>query len=148
MKIIMLLIFLNSYSTVFNFLFLQIERIQNRMLYQQYEFKLNLLKKQNPTGCINERKLWHGTSYEAVASINNYGFHRSYCGKNGIHNYPINLLSIRSSNLWIIYLQALRASWRFRSSLSVLQSLSWLFHIEIDTHLNCKNNYECFNNAS
>lgn len=53
------------------------------MLLQQYEAKLKLLEGQNPAGTTNERKLWHGTANESVASINTYGFNRSYCGKNG-----------------------------------------------------------------
>lgn len=64
--------------------FLQIERIQNRMLLQQYEAKLKLLEKQN-AATTNEMTLWHGTGNDAVASINTYGFNRSYCGKNGTH---------------------------------------------------------------
>jgi len=31
----------------------------------------------------SERMLWHGTAGNAVFSINEYGFNRSYCGKNG-----------------------------------------------------------------
>lgn len=63
--------------------FLQIEKIQNKMLLQQYEAKLKLLEGQNHPSTTNERTLWHGTAYESVASINTYGFNRSYCGKNG-----------------------------------------------------------------
>lgn len=110
---------LNSHSTVLNLLvFLQIERIQNKILYQQYEAKLKLLENQNSTGCINERILWHGTANETVPCINTYGFNRSYCGKHGIHNYNNNLVLIRSSNLWTIYLLALgaRAGLRFWSN--------------------------------
>lgn len=62
----------------------KIERIQNKMLLQQYEAKLKLLEGQNPAGTTNERKLWHGTANESVASINTYGFNRSYCGKNAV----------------------------------------------------------------
>ena len=32
----------------------------------------------------NEQLLWHGTSVETVPHVNNDGFNRSYCGKNGI----------------------------------------------------------------
>lgn len=53
------------------------------MHLQQYEAKLKLLEGQNSVGTTNERKLWHGTANESVASINTYGFNRSYCGKNG-----------------------------------------------------------------
>lgn len=102
--------------------FLQIERIQNRILHQQYEAKLKLLENQNSTGCINERILWHGTAHKAVACINTYGFHRSYCGKNGIHNYYNNLVLIRSSNLWIIYLLALGA----RTGLRFWSNFKWI----------------------
>lgn len=63
--------------------FLQIERIQNRILLQQYEAKLKLLEKQNFADTTNERKLWHGTTNESVASINTYGFNRCFCGQNG-----------------------------------------------------------------
>lgn len=63
----------------------KIERIQNKMLLQQYEAKLKLLEGQNPAGTTNERKLWHGTANESVSSsINTYGFNRSYCGKNAV----------------------------------------------------------------
>lgn len=60
------------------------------MLPQQYETKLKFLEKQNPPGCINVQKLWHGAVNEAVASINTYGFNKSYGGKNGIYNYQNN----------------------------------------------------------
>lgn len=56
------------------------------MLLQQYEAKLKLLEKQNAAGTTNEKTLWHGTGNDAVASINTYGFNRSYCGKNGTHH--------------------------------------------------------------
>ena len=60
----------------------QIDRIQNRTLYQQYAAKKVHLEKQN-AGIENEKTLWHGTASDAVENINNYGFNRSYCGKNG-----------------------------------------------------------------
>ena len=60
----------------------QIDRIQNRTLYQQYAAKKAHLEKQN-AGIENEKTLWHGTASDAVDNINNYGFNRSYCGKNG-----------------------------------------------------------------
>ncbi|XP_062611964.1 protein mono-ADP-ribosyltransferase PARP14-like [Saccostrea cucullata] len=61
---------------------IKVERIQNRMLMQQYDAKLKLMEKQNPSGNNNEMVLWHGTANDSVASINTYGFNRSYCGKN------------------------------------------------------------------
>lgn len=53
------------------------------MLYQQYVAKKKVLESQNPKGTQNEMELWHGTSAEAVDSINFHGLSRSYCGKNG-----------------------------------------------------------------
>ncbi|XP_061194416.1 protein mono-ADP-ribosyltransferase PARP14-like [Saccostrea echinata] len=61
---------------------IKLERIQNKMLYQQYVAKKKLLDSQNPPGTKNERELWHGTAPEAVNSVNSLGFNRSYCGKN------------------------------------------------------------------
>ncbi|CAG2246296.1 PARP10_14_15 [Mytilus edulis] len=60
----------------------QIEKIQNRQLHQQYMAKK--LNMENESSAHNtERTLWHGTAYNAIDSINTYGFNRSYCGKNG-----------------------------------------------------------------
>jgi len=39
---------------------------------------------ENPT-VRNERTLWHGTSVYSVPQINDTGFNRSYCDKNGKH---------------------------------------------------------------
>ncbi|KAL8607981.1 hypothetical protein ACOMHN_005536 [Nucella lapillus] len=58
-----------------------IARVQNQTLYQQYAAKKAHLEKQNQ-GIQNEKTLWHGTGSEAIENINNYGFNRSYCGKN------------------------------------------------------------------
>ena len=60
----------------------QVQRIQNHSLYQQYSVKKKQMEKQN-TGVENERHLWHGTSSDAIPSIYTHGFNRSYCGKNG-----------------------------------------------------------------
>lgn len=62
---------------------IEIARIQNHALHVQYLAKKTQLQKQNP-GLENERILWHGTAPGAIENINNYGFNRSYCGKNGI----------------------------------------------------------------
>ena len=62
---------------------LQIERIENQMLYQSYKVKLKDMKVQNKPGTKNERKLWHGTDARNIKSINTYGFNRSFCGING-----------------------------------------------------------------
>ena len=60
----------------------QIERIQNPTLYKQYAIRKTEMEKANPT-VQNERTLWHGTSLDTLPSINDTGFNRSYCGKNG-----------------------------------------------------------------
>jgi hypothetical protein len=85
------MVYLFSYS-------LQIERIQNKALWAQYQAKKKQLEDENPPNTTNERLLWHGTAAEAVDYINGYGFNRSYCGKNG--GYLINLIVIL--HLWLI----------------------------------------------
>lgn len=65
----------------------KIERIQNKTLYQQYMAKKRLMSEQKPKLPPNmpiEQQLWHGTTHDAVDSIEMHGFNRSYCGKNGI----------------------------------------------------------------
>ena len=42
-------------------------------------------KRRKQPGTI-ERSLWHGTSADAIGNINNGGFNRSYCGKNGSYH--------------------------------------------------------------
>ncbi|XP_041362355.1 protein mono-ADP-ribosyltransferase PARP15-like [Gigantopelta aegis] len=62
----------------------KIERIHNRALYLQYNVKrwqFSRRKTDLPDESI-ERRLWHGTTADAVTSINYHGFNRSYCGKN------------------------------------------------------------------
>ncbi|XP_041369385.1 protein mono-ADP-ribosyltransferase PARP14-like [Gigantopelta aegis] len=59
---------------------IKIERIQNKTLYQQYVAKKKQISKQRSQP--PERKLWHGTSADAIVSLNTHGFNRSYCGKN------------------------------------------------------------------
>jgi hypothetical protein len=62
---------------------LQIERIENHMLYQQYSIAKSHMMKVNGSGTSVERRLWHGTSVDALVNIYAGGFNRSYCGKNG-----------------------------------------------------------------
>ena len=61
----------------------QIERIQNRTLYQQYSAKKKALEQQKTATKPIERQLWHGTMETNIPSIINNGFNRSYCGVNG-----------------------------------------------------------------
>jgi len=62
----------------------QIERIQNPALYKQYVIRKTEMDKAN-SAVQNERTLWHGTSVDTLPSIDDTGFNRSYCGKNGKH---------------------------------------------------------------
>ena len=62
---------------------LQIERIQNRSLYQRYMVHKEEMDRVNPPTIQNERIMWHGTSADTIEAINAQGFNRSYCGKNG-----------------------------------------------------------------
>jgi len=64
--------------------FLQIERIQNKLLYKQYVVRKAAMDAANP-GVQNEMTLWHGTGADTLESINRTGFNRSYCGKNGLN---------------------------------------------------------------
>ncbi|KAK3095440.1 hypothetical protein FSP39_014712 [Pinctada imbricata] len=83
---------------------IKLERIQNKMLFQQYLAKKKLMDAQNKPGTQNEKELWHGTAPEAVDSINCYGFNRSYCGKNatafGLGVYFAVNASYSSSNTY------------------------------------------------
>ena len=63
----------------------QIERIQNPNLYQQYVVRRMHMDAANGPSAQNEQLLWHGTGAETVEHINNHGFNRSYCGKNGTY---------------------------------------------------------------
>ncbi|CAL1544297.1 unnamed protein product [Lymnaea stagnalis] len=58
-----------------------IERVQNRALYQQFIAKKREIDFRNPSN-KNEVPLFHGSDFTAVNDINKTGFNRSYCGKN------------------------------------------------------------------
>ncbi|KAH3790018.1 hypothetical protein DPMN_168212, partial [Dreissena polymorpha] len=63
----------------------QIQRIQNKALYRQYQTKKKQLEESNPNRPATmplERELWHGTNENAMESINLHGFNRSYAGNN------------------------------------------------------------------
>ncbi|CAG2200839.1 PARP10_14_15 [Mytilus edulis] len=62
--------------------FVKVERIQNKVLYQIFIAKKKSMDDTNPKTVQNEKALWHGFSVDALDSICNYGFNRSYCGKN------------------------------------------------------------------
>ena len=62
-------------------LYLQIERVENTQLRNQYEARK--LEMHRRLGRDTERTLYHGTSPDTVDKINTRGFDRSFCGKNG-----------------------------------------------------------------
>ncbi|NWV12309.1 PAR14 polymerase, partial [Ptilonorhynchus violaceus] len=57
----------------------KIERVQNPYLWRAYQIKKCDMDKKNGNR-NNERLLFHGTSKESLAFINNLGFNRSYAG--------------------------------------------------------------------
>jgi len=59
--------------------------VQNPALYKQYVIRKTEMDKANAVA-QNERTLWHGTSADTLPSIDDTGFNRSYCGKNGQHS--------------------------------------------------------------
>jgi len=65
---------------------LQIQRVQNITLYQQYQLKKRFLEEQKPNlpnGWPLERDLWHGTKGSNTERIAMHGFDRSYAGNYG-----------------------------------------------------------------
>ncbi|KAM9347764.1 protein mono-ADP-ribosyltransferase PARP14-like [Symphorus nematophorus] len=62
----------------------QIERIQNPTLWMALEIKKRDMDQRNGHQ-NNERRLFHGTSEDTVAHINELGFNRSYAGKNATY---------------------------------------------------------------
>ncbi|XP_062604645.1 protein mono-ADP-ribosyltransferase PARP14-like [Saccostrea cucullata] len=59
----------------------EIRRVQNPYLYQQYAAKRKEIQVKN--GKDPEQWLWHGTYPETVDKVINNGFNRSYCGRHG-----------------------------------------------------------------
>uniref|UniRef100_UPI0037E7907B poly(ADP-ribose) polymerase family member 14-related sequence 1 isoform X1 n=1 Tax=Semicossyphus pulcher TaxID=241346 RepID=UPI0037E7907B len=60
---------------------IKIERIQNISLWQSLQIKKRDMEQRNGHQ-NNEKRLFHGTSEDTVAYINEHGFNRSYAGKN------------------------------------------------------------------
>jgi len=60
-----------------------IERVQNIKLHAEYQLYRSQLLKELGQDRMNERKLFHGTSANAVAGICEDGFDWRVCGKNG-----------------------------------------------------------------
>ena len=62
----------------------KIQRVQNPKLWGQYMARKKVMEKDNPQGCQNERRLFHGCRQDSVQPINYTGFNRSYAGRNGM----------------------------------------------------------------
>jgi len=74
---------------------LQIIRIQNPLLYQQYMVRKATMCQQHAASNTQvERMLWHGTSPDNLDSIKSTGFNRSYCGRNGMQTSPGRFLML------------------------------------------------------
>ena len=58
----------------------KIERVQNPAQYRVYMIRKEQMEQKKGS---NEKILFHGTAVSSCASINKFGFNRSYCGKNG-----------------------------------------------------------------
>uniref|UniRef100_A0A2K6GJP4 Poly [ADP-ribose] polymerase n=1 Tax=Propithecus coquereli TaxID=379532 RepID=A0A2K6GJP4_PROCO len=68
-------------KTCFHYTIEKIERIQNIPLWQSYQIKKRHMDVKNGH-TDNERLLFHGTDAHSVPYVNEYGFNRSYAGKN------------------------------------------------------------------
>lgn len=80
-----------------HFFTLQIERIQNPSLYQQYAAKKAHIEKHvDQNNQTLEMELWHGAAPKAIVSINYYGFNRSYCGNTGQEIFSLSFFLIFS----------------------------------------------------
>ncbi|RVE66418.1 hypothetical protein OJAV_G00107150 [Oryzias javanicus] len=75
----------NFYATIYEhhskIRIIQVERLMNRLLYNQYKLKKASVL-QLSTDPVVERTLYHGTSETSVKEICVHGFNRSFCGKN------------------------------------------------------------------
>ena len=61
----------------------EIQRIQNPHLFKSFMARKESMEKTAGGNTANEKKLFHGTSGDAVEQINETGFNRSFAGING-----------------------------------------------------------------
>ena len=73
--------FFNILSHWLNY-FMQIQRVQNKSLYQQFKAKGKELDLHNPNKS-NEKRLFHGSDPNTIDLVSRNGFSRNYAGKNG-----------------------------------------------------------------
>jgi len=62
----------------------EVRRIQNPQLFQQYNTMKANMKNSVPVNYQLERELFHGTKKEACNDINHQGFNRIFAGTNGM----------------------------------------------------------------
>ena len=62
---------------------IELRRIQNLDLYQQYSVLKDQMEPDVPDNYELERELFHGTDKAACEHINHQGFNRIYAGKHG-----------------------------------------------------------------
>ncbi|KAK0144088.1 Poly [ADP-ribose] polymerase 14 [Merluccius polli] len=70
-------------ATSITFTVVKIQRIQSKEQWQRYAVKKQMLDKKYPKN-KNEIDLYHGTTAEICQKVNNYGFNRSFYGRNAI----------------------------------------------------------------
>ena len=63
---------------------MKIERIQNPVLYNQYQIKKKDIEEHMTTNDPVEKELFHGTSSDDAKNICAHGFDRGFAGKNGL----------------------------------------------------------------
>ena len=61
----------------------QIERVQNPLLYKQYQIRKNEVERRMRSKEPVDRELFHGTASGDVESICSEGFDKNFAGKNG-----------------------------------------------------------------
>ena len=73
---------------------IELKRIQNPHLYQQYSMMKALMKYDVSSDCQLERQLYHGTNKAACEPINHQGFNRTFAGKNGKKSVKLSTQSV------------------------------------------------------
>jgi hypothetical protein len=70
-------------SSILNFMiFPQVERVQNRALFEQYSARKECMENQTQGSSVPvERELWHTVDTESTPLINSDGFNRNFCSR-------------------------------------------------------------------
>ncbi|KAG8432069.1 hypothetical protein GDO86_019273, partial [Hymenochirus boettgeri] len=78
---------------------LEVQRVQNALLYNQYELKKRSMLTHSSRVPV-ERVLYHGTTEASAKEICHNGFNRSFCGKNG----ELSAVLIHYNHIYILYI--------------------------------------------